>query len=181
MTMEDIYNPTNRANIVKFLTKQFGFDRATHMYETRAIPPDACDTILKKVVVSTHSTRTPEIDWTDEGVLHSMQRYIQRTYNGKHVDVSDLTEYDIRMIYTMNKLQNSYNTHQVNRKKTILSTLNEIENTRYSRPPPQPKNMFVEKKAPPKQETCRAIKMNGEKCTAKTKNGTQFCCRHGKK
>lgn len=180
--MEVIYNPTNRANIVTFLTKQFGFDRATHMYETRTIPPDACDTIMKKVV--TPPPRTPEIDWTDKGIIHNMQRYIQRTYHGKHIDVSDLTDYDIRMIYTMNKLQNSYNEHQVGRKKTILSNLKDIEKERDRNPPPQPKNI-VEKKVQSKpastHETCRAIKMNGEKCTAKAKNGTQFCCRHGKK
>lgn len=179
--MDAIYNNTNRANIVTYLTKQFGFDRATHMYETRTIPQDACDTIVKKVIVSAPRARTPEIDWTDEGVINNMKRYIQRTYNGKHVDVSDLTEYDVRMIYTMNKLRNSYNAHQVGRKKTMLSTLNEIEKARDRHPPP-PNNTVV-KKTPPntQQETCRAIKMNGEKCTAKAKNGTQFCCRHGKK
>jgi hypothetical protein len=181
--MEVIYKHTNRANVVTFLTKHFGFKRAIHMYETQTIPSEACDIIIQKVI-STPRTRTPDIDWTDEGILHDTNRYIQRTYNGQPVEIANLTEYDVRMIYTMNKLRNSYNAYKNGRKRTMLSSLNEIEKTRYCHPP-QPKNTIVKNTLITQQasisETCRAVKMTGEKCTAKAKNGTGFCCRHGKK
>ena len=180
--MNIVYDPNNRSSVVNYLTKRFGFIAATDMYNARGIPPDAIDTICGKVLVPKNPPM-PEIDWTDESVLSDLKRYTHRTYPGKNVGILDLTEYDVRMIHTMNRLRKSYDTHLSTRKRTVLSSINDIERDRELQPLPLPKNRVKPVVAKPAAvpETCRAIKMNGDKCTAKAKNGTQFCCRHSKK
>lgn len=180
--MDVVYNPSNKASVVNYLTKRFGFDVAVNMYNDRTIPSDVMDTVRDKVLVSKPSP-TPIIDWTDESILSDMKRYVQKTYprTYKNVDIEHLTDYDIRMIHTMNKLRKSYDTHTSQRSRTVLCSINVIERDRESQIP-LPRNQ--QKKAPKAvvvQEICRAVKMNGEKCTAKAKNGTQFCFRHSKK
>ena len=180
--MDIVYNPNNRSSVVNYLTKQFGFDVAIKMYNDRDIPSDAIETIREKVV-KPNKPPMPEIDWTDESILSDMKRYTQRTYPGKNVDIHNLTEYDIRMIYTMNRLRKSYDNHASKRKRTVLSSINVIERDRELQTPPLPKNQQKKTCSKPitVPEICRAVKMNGEKCTAKAKNGIQFCCRHSKK
>lgn len=168
---------SNRSKTVEFLTRHYGFDTAVHLVNSGAIPKDMASVIEQKVI--SHPVQIPCIDWNDENVQQIVQKYIARTYpNHVNFEKENLTDHDLRMIHTMSRLRVSYDAYSNQRRKTVLSSLKEIEKVRATSP--------VEKSAAsvaPKKCTtiCRAVKMNGEKCTAKAKNGTLYCCRHSKK
>lgn len=84
---------------------------------------------------------------------------------------------DRKVIASMEKLQTSYAHYRDKKVQTVLIEYQRIPLC----PPKEPK----ETKAPKEsvlvvKQECRAIKMNGTKCTAKTKHG-DFCARHMKK
>lgn len=204
--MEIVYDNTNRSHVIHFLTKQFGFESAVNMMNTKTIPDTMIPVITQKVIPRCPKP-LPVVNWEDESVQQDLVRYVSRTYPGRiTMQVHELSDYDIRMVHTMNRLRTSYHTHNHERKKTILSNLRDIESARehdYQKTQKgqlattkkeSKKCMSVPKsdKSVPKSDksaykkceeivTCRAIKMNGDKCTAKAKNGTQYCCRHSKK
>lgn len=194
--MEIVYDNTNRSHVIHFLTKQFGFESAVNMMNTKTIPDTMIPVITQKVIPRCPKP-LPVVNWEDESVQQDLVRYVSRTYPGRiTMQVHELSDYDIRMVHTMNRLRTSYHTHNHERKKTILSNLRDIESAREHDYQKTQKGQLAttkkeskkctsgDKSASKKCEeimTCRAIKMNGDKCTAKAKNGTQYCCRHSKK
>lgn len=202
--MDIIYDSLHRSHIVQFLTKHFGFDSAINMMNTRTIPETMIHVITQKVIPRCPKP-LPVVNWEDETVQQDFVRYVSRTYPGRAtMHVHELSDYDIRMVHTMNRLRTSYQSYNHERKKTILSNLRDIESAReHDYQNTQKTGNGVKKdtsatkkdtsatksdksnlKSAKKCEeivTCRAVKMNGEKCTAKAKNGTQYCCRHSKK
>lgn len=170
--------------------------------------PDTMIPVITQKVIPRCPKPLPVINWEDETVQQDLVRYVSRTYPDRlTMQAHELSDYDIRMVHTMNRLRTSYHAYKHDRKKTILSNLRDIESARdhdyqntqksqlvttTKKDTSTPKkdtsvsksDKRVDKSAPKKCEnnlTCRAIKMNGDKCTAKAKNGTQYCCRHSKK
>lgn len=92
------------------------------------------------------------------------------------LDTDSIDVLDRKVIASMEKLKCSYAQHRDKKVQTVLIEYQRIPLC----PPKEPKEIKAPKEiAKPKQE-CRAIKMNGTKCTAKTKHG-DFCARHMKK
>lgn len=110
----------------------------------------------------------------------NMERYLVRKYGAamaKDMILEDkLSDIDRKVILSMDRLQKSYAKCQDKKVQTVL-----IE---YQRQPMFNQDLLQEvpKKAMKVINTteCRAFKMNGDKCTAKTKCG-DFCARHTKK
>lgn len=183
----------NRSKTIEFLTRHYGFDTAVHLVNAGAIPKDMADVIEQKVL--SQPVQRPCIDWNDENIQQIFEKYIARTYpNQVNFEKENLTEHDLRMIHTMSRLRVSYTNYSEQRRKTVLSSLKDIEKARATSPVLKSAASMAPKSAnnaAPKSDTnvapkkcttiCRAVKMNGEKCTAKAKNGTQYCCRHSKK
>ena len=171
---------SNRSKTVEFLTRHYGFDTAVHLVNSGTIPKDMASVIEQKVI--SQPVQIPCIDWNDENVQQIVKKYIARTYpNQLNFEKENLTEHDLRMIQTMSRLRTSYTKYSEQRRKTVLSSLKDIEKTRTS-PVANVAPKSAAKLAPKSAATiCRAVKMNGEKCTAKAKNGTLYCCRHSKK
>jgi hypothetical protein len=110
-------------------------------------------------------------------------KYLTRTYGPEKgawmLQTDTLSDMDRKMIQSMEKLAMGY--QKINDKKVraiqldyrpIISdySANKKETTK-------PRQSNVEK---PMVVCCKAIKMNGEKCSAKVKDGA-FCARHSKK
>jgi len=111
------------------------------------------------------------------------ERYLVRKYGAttahEMIRMDTISELDRKVILSMERLQKAYKKCYENKVQTVL-----IE---YQRQPmfdqavlktTVPEKAVSKKKAVPKE--CRAIKMSGEKCTAKIKCG-DFCARHTKK
>lgn len=113
--------------------------------------------------------------------MATAEKYLTRTYGAvmaqEMIRNNSLSEMDRKMIASMDRLQHAYATCKEKKVHTVL-----IE---YQRQPicteqvSKTKTNEIKKISNIKKE-CRAIKMNGEKCTAKTKCG-EFCARHSKK
>jgi len=176
--MDIVYHPDNRSQVVQFLTRQFGFESAVDMMNTRTIPESLMEVITQKVIP--RPLKPVSLNWHDESVKKDFMRYTARTYPHKTIQIHELSDYDMRMIHTMNRLRSSYDTYRNDRRRTMLSNIRDIAPP-VSQVPKKVKDTSAIVKSREPVMTCRAIKMNGEKCTAKTKNGTEFCCRHSKK
>ena len=112
-------------------------------------------------------------------------RYLSRTY-GKRAKVfidnhEPVSDYDMKMICTIQKLKNSYKKFDKSVKTTML-TRYEVDNITATQEVPSVK---VAKPKPPKVEIkvtfCPAIKMDGKRCNCKIQNNNPFCGRHSKK
>jgi len=104
-------------------------------------------------------------------------KYLVRTYGSEKgaimLQTDMLSDMDRKIIRSMTKLAMSYTGYKDKKVRTIqldyrpvLAILNP--------PPAAPLPMK------PVPCACKAIKMNGDKCTAKVKKGA-FCARHSKK
>jgi len=123
-------------------------------------------------------------------------RYMTRAYGNadgtKRCLERQFTDNDTKMINTMGKLQTSYQKLKDNRKRTLLTSQIEIQKRDVAQREVVKQEMVkkeTEKKEKVKKAQivkdpvitcCKAFKMNGQKCTSKTKN-TAFCIRHSKK
>lgn len=112
-------------------------------------------------------------------------RYLSRTYGKRAQDFIHknelVSDYDMKMIYTMQKLKNSYKKFDKSVKTTML-TRYEVDNMSATQEVPIIK---VTKPKPPKDEIkvtfCPAIKMDGKRCNCKIQNNNPFCGRHSRK
>lgn len=124
------------------------------------------------------------VEMDDDTKVHAM-KYLTRTY-GKHVSeyVSNnkpVSDYDMKMIFTIQKLRNSYKKYEKS-VKTAMLTRYEIDNLNATKNVPIVK-MTKEKpsKEKPVMKYCPAIKMDGQVCNCKIQNNGNFCGRHLKK
>jgi hypothetical protein len=188
--MESVYHAENRSQVVQFLTRQFGFESAVEMINSRTVPESAKVVITQKVIP--RPIKPVVLKWDDETVKQDFVRYIARTYPNKTVEFHELSDYDKRMIHTMNRMRSLYHSYNRDRKKTLLTNIREIEQTSQKVHDTSSKKGSMSSKKESMSSVkplkkcdqsiiCRAVKMNGEKCTAKAKNGIEYCCRHSKK
>lgn len=188
------YEASNRGDVMKYLTRQVGFMEAKQYWDTRTIPPEYMECIETCVLATRGSKRSdaraPIVDvYTDDTVRDHAIRYVKRAYGEVHGmerwNGKALTEYDLKMIRTMTKLHGAYASIHDDRRATRLTTYQEMHTEGIQ-------TDIVEKKSAPKTKktnkdpvntvtTCRAYKLDGTQCTAKTKNGSGFCVRHTKK
>lgn len=165
------YLSENRSIVMKFLTRNVGFDTATKMWTSKTIPPELLEKI-ETCVISSRVKPIPELDFSSVEVKEDAVRYLIRLYgeeDGMRRFLSrDFTEFDKKMIHTMGMLRTKYKTCSTNRSHTRQTTKQQL-----------PEFTSTTKKDLPL--LCKAYKMNGEKCTAKTKNNTLYCARHSKK
>ena len=124
-------------------------------------------------------------DLDDDAKIHA-HKHLSRTY-GKGADEyicnnKLLNEYDMKMIHTIQKLKASYKKYDKCAKTEMLSR-HEIDCMTVSYNQPVVKKKTKQNKAvvETKVKICPAIKMNGQVCNCKIKNGNMFCARHSKK
>ena len=125
----------------------------------------------------------------DENTKPHALKYLTRTY-GKHASeyVSNnkpMSDYDMKMIFTIQKLRNSYKKCEKG-VRTAMLTRYEIDNMNATQDVPVVKmKEKPAKEKPPKEKPivkyCPAIKMDGQVCNCKIQNDGTFCGRHSKK
>ena len=106
------------------------------------------------------------------------KEYALRTYGNED---SELSEYDIKFVKSLQNFRKSHEAEIAKRKCIVF--LKERPTTSLFQDVNTKKN---EKKKEIKHTTedihyCTATKMNGEKCTSKSKPGSNVCGRHMKK
>jgi hypothetical protein len=204
------YEETNRGIVVKYLTRNVGFEQAKEMMRYRNIPDDMIHAIETCILVPKLNpklglqSQQPPLNIDDDSVREHAKRYLIRAYGEiegiQKLDARMFTEFDTKMIRTMMKLKGSYDTIQGNRRNTIMTTKHEMLQENTDRDISEKKKDISAKKKelsstkkdssskkkistliPSPEAICRAYKMNGEKCTAKTKKTDGFCARHTKK
>lgn len=144
-------------------------------------------------------------DTTQPAIANHAKRYLSRTYGQtegqRKWDEQEFSPIDVKMILTMNKLQSSYSAIRGERKHTVMTSRYDIEKRDVIQRDLLKKEM-IQKETAKKERLmskkttrdqarestmgvtemiCKAYKMSGDKCTAKSKNGTGFCARHSKK
>lgn len=109
-----------------------------------------------------------------------LSEYLLRTYSfeeacEKFANQEKMTTFDVKMQNSIKKMKECYNKHN-NRKSIIVLKPEEVINMQ---------NKALSKKSiqntTKKKEDnviCKAIKMNGKKCTAKAKPNCELCGRH---
>jgi Zn-dependent M28 family amino/carboxypeptidase len=106
----------------------------------------------------------------------SASKYLTRTYGPEKgalmLQTDMIGDIDRKIILSICKLSTSYKAHNDNKVKTIQLNVHPIHD---NKPPPT-----LRRPTKPVVCICKAIKMNGDKCTAKVKEGA-FCARHSKK
>ena len=120
-----------------------------------------------------------------EGIVETeIEKYKQR-YNKK-----ELTEHDVKFITSSIKMRFLYIINEKSRKSTVMLKREEnpmfinenpgdIENKKHKKDPKDPKNP-KDPKDPKTMFCCKAYKMNGIICNAKTDNPSCLCKRHSK-
>lgn len=101
--------------------------------------------------------------------------YLLRTYPiDTAIKKTEMTDFDNKMLKAIEKMKESYNAHK-NRKSIIVLKPEDIH---------QMQSMKDVKKDTKKETKkvdviyCKAIKMDGNNCTAKAKPNCDFCGRH---
>ena len=113
-------------------------------------------------------------------------RYLKRMYSEEKIrsimdNVTELNEYDTKMINTMYKMKKTYKDINARKSKSITLTKYEaqsidtvvIKKPEPSAPTPLQKGIVI--------LCCKAIKMDGNICNSKIKGNSEFCGRHSKK
>lgn len=121
---------------------------------------------------------------------NNTERYLVRKYGERvareMIELHKITDMDQKIIASMDKLQKSYANCRDKKVKTVLieyqrapifTSSETLESTKQAK---SVRNQVPKKESNVLKTECRAIKMNGDKCTAKTKCG-DFCARHMKK
>lgn len=114
--------------------------------------------------------------------MDSTTKYLFRTYGSEKgpwmlQNPDAWTDMDRKMIRSMENLAKGYQAIQDKKVRTIQLDYRPIISDYSNRKPTVEKPVAV---PPVAILCCKAIKMNGEKCTAKVKEGA-FCARHSKK
>lgn len=123
----------------------------------------------------------------DPDFVSHASRYLKRKYGPSKVEDmlqnNTISDIDFKTIESMCKLKTSYTAIQNKRVQTVVIAYKEDPNisaiTPKNRKDPKP---LLKKKEPKVVSVCvcKAIKMDGQLCGAKAKNGT-YCARHSKK
>lgn len=189
------YEESNRGKVMAYLTRNIGFNEAKVMFTTQSIPPEWLE-VIAKVIIAPKKTQplVPEspLDFSDPLIHDHAIRYLARVY-GEAEGVSRLetrafTAYDEKMMRTMIQLNATYTSLKVSRRNTQMTSQHEMQLADVSKKEQErrtAKTVIAKAKSSPAKVSvvsiCRAFKMNGDKCTAKTKNADGFCARHAKK
>lgn len=157
-------------NQLSYLTRHFGSFTAHNMIDTNSVPDKHRD-IITKYVTSKPLKEPPALNLNISENMTLAKKYITRTYGidslWKLNDVmNSLTLYDRKMIHSMCKLHESYNTIYIE-SNSVTETQSPVQ------------VLKINSKIEPKR--CKAYKMDNTLCNAKVKDGCEFCGRHNKK
>ena len=126
---------------------------------------------------------------TDPDFVSHASRYLKRKYGPSKVEDmlqnNTISDIDFKTIESMCKLKTSYTAIEKKRVQTVVIAYKEDPNisaiAQKKKKEPKP----ILKKEPKASKTvmvcvCKAIKMDGQPCGARAKNGA-YCARHSKK
>ena len=95
-------------------------------------------------------------------------------------NIFNLSDYDTKLIKSIQKLRERYSSELSKRKCTIYLK-EQIVVSVFDKKTKEKESNKIETKNKLSANICEAIQMNGKKCTAKSKLGENFCGRHCKK
>lgn len=195
------YENANRGKVMNYLTRNVGFNEAKIMFTNQSIPAQWIEVIESVILAPTKKQASPPqtpLDLNDPLVLEHVIRYLSRAYGEadglSRLKKREFTTYDDKMMRTMIKLNASYTLLKDSRRNTLLTSKHEMQTahvTKETHAKQERRKANVSASAAITKTNshakvsevaiCRAYKMNGEKCSAKTKNADGFCARHSKK
>lgn len=179
-----VYEQNNSDTVLKYLKRKYGTKKAKDVYTNKLIESvdmvdidRLCAQMNKKCKMS-----MKPLNYEDKTIKEICIKYMIRTYGettgfDKWMN-KEFTEFDLKMIHVMVNLKNKYKECENNRGKTQQLTMSECRQLQ--------QNTYVPKEvirpSPTKPTVaisyCKAIKMNGEQCKAKIKNGAPYCAKH---
>ena len=95
-------------------------------------------------------------------------------------NTTQLTEYDFKLIKSIQKLREGY-ANELSKRKCSIFLKEPIVVSVFDKNTKEKESKKIEKKTKECVIICEAIQMNGNQCKAKAKPGEKFCGRHCKK
>lgn len=168
MANTNLYDPSMTKYVLPYLVRLYNTKIGEHVYYNKLISINDV-TNIQKYVLPKPLKPVRELDYDDEQTKSDSIRYLNRQYGKSEANrkwlMKELNDFDKKMICTMGMLFKKYN-------QSSLERVN-IHETNYIQSELQ--NVIAKEVV-----KCKAFKMNGEQCTAKSKqNG--LCMRHSKK
>jgi hypothetical protein len=197
------YENENRGKVMNYLARNVGFtfNEAKIMFTNKSIPAQWIEVIESVILAPTKKQPSPPqtlLDFNDPLVREHAIRYLSRAYGEadglSRLENREFSTYDDKMMRTMIQLNTSYTSLKESRRNTLLTSKHEMQIahvTKETHAKQERRKVKVAASAAIHKTNshakvsevaiCRAYKMNGEKCSAKTKNANGFCTRHSKK
>lgn len=96
--------------------------------------------------------------------------------------ITDLSDYDFKLIKSIFKLKNDY-ANEISKRKSIIFLKEPIIVSVFDKSniEKEKKKSEIKTKIEVSTNICEAVQMNGKNCKSKAKSGEKFCGRHCKK
>lgn len=181
-----MYTNNSKRFVIAYLSKRYLQDEAHRLFDTQSITPVDQVMIESNVLPLPLNVNRDLIN--DANFVSHATRYLTRKYGPIEAEgllqSNTINDVDFKTIESMCKLKSAYTAIRNKRVQAVVIAYKEDPNFS-AITPKKPKKEPT--KAPPNKVSkamsvcvCKAIKMDGQPCGAKAKNGT-YCARHSKK
>jgi hypothetical protein len=181
-----MYTNSNKRFVLAYLNQRYLPTKAHYLFDTQSITP--VDQVMIEASVLPKPLNVNRELINDANFVSHATRYLTRKYGPIKAEgllqSNTVNDVDFKTIESMCKLKTAYTAIRNKRVQTVVIAYKEDPN--FSSIAPKTKAESAKPKPAKKTSNkvpvclCKAIKMDGQPCGAKAKNGT-YCARHSKK
>ena len=184
-----MYKAINKAFVISYLNHRYLSEEAHRLYDTRGVIAIDQNMIESNILPKPLIINRELIN--DPCFKMNAERYLKRQYGAKANEMLEnetISDIDFKMIESMCKLKSAYSAIRNKRVQAVMIAFKEDPNMSAIKPK-KPKEVSTplertKKRKESKSDVvvciCKAIKMDGQACNARAKNGL-YCVRHSKK